>query len=300
MPAEDPYEILGVKRSASEQEIRRAYRKLAKEFHPDLNPGKKEAEARFKAINAAYALLSDSEKKARYDRGEIDASGQERPERSFYRRYAEGSAGDKYNQQGFSFEAEDFGDVFSSIFRDRRRGNFRMRGADRRYTITIEFSQAVNGDRQRLTLAEGRTVDLNIPAGIKDGQILRLQGQGAPGTGGGPTGDALVEVHVAPHPFFRREGDDIRIEVPVTLPEAVLGAKIEVPTTTGAVWVTVPKGSNTGTTLRLKGKGVAGRGHQYVTLKIVLPDKPDRELEAFVRDWAPKDDVNPRRGMTGQ
>ena len=263
MAAKDPYEVLGVKKTASEDEMRKAFRKLAKQHHPDLNPGKKDAEAKFKAANAAYDLLSDTEKRARFDRGEIDAEGRERPDRQFYRRYAEGAAGDKYHggpAGGFEFEGEDIGDIFSNLFGQgrRARGGPRVRGADRRYQLKVDFLDAVNGAKKRLNLGADRSLDVNIPAGIRDGQVLRLQGQGDPGFNGSPAGDALIEVQIEPHPFFRRDGDDIRLDLPVTLAEAVLGAKVEVPTTSGHVALTVPKGSNTGTTLRLKGKGVAG------------------------------------------
>jgi DnaJ-class molecular chaperone len=308
MASEDPYQILGVKPAASAEEIRRAYRKLAKQFHPDLNPGKKEAETRFKAINAAYDLLSDPEKRARYDRGEIDAEGAQRPEHGFYRRHAEGAQGGKYaGSEGFA--AEDLGDIFADLFggRDReRRGaggaQFRMRGADRAYSLTVDFLDAARGAKTRLSLAPGKGLDVTIPPGLRDGQVLRLQGQGEPGFNGGPPGDALIEVHVAPHKLFRREGDDIRIELPVTLAEAALGAKIAVPTIGGPVQMTVPKHSDTGRVLRLRGRGIAvpGRpaGDQYVTLKIVLGDTAaDPALEAFLKEWAPKHPYDPRRDL---
>lgn len=310
MAAEDPYKILGVKSEASQDEIRRAYRKLAKKHHPDLNPGKKEAEARFKEITAAYDLLSDPEKRARFDRGEIDASGAERPDRSFYRRYAEGAQGAKYQTEGGGF-GEDFGDIFTDLFGQgrRRRAGFgegpgiRLRGADRSFALTVDFLDAARGARKRLDLGPGHSLEVTIPPGIRDGQILRLQGQGEPGIGGGPPGDALIEVHVEPHPFFRREGDDIHLEVPVTLAEAVLGAKITVPTIGGPVSMTVPKGSDTGSVLRLRGRGIAApsgrQGDQLVTLKIVLGGKPDAELEAFLRDWGPRHSYNPRSTMVG-
>ncbi|HZS82437.1 MAG TPA: J domain-containing protein [Stellaceae bacterium] len=309
MAADDPYAILGVKRTATEAEIRRAYRKLAKEFHPDLNPGKKEAEARFKAINAAYGLLSDPEKRARFDRGEIDASGAERPERSFYRRHAEGPQGRKYHPGGSPFEEADLGSIFADFFAQARQGGagtqgragFRMRGADRSFALEIDFLEAARGAKKRISLAAGEMLDVTIPAGFKDGQVLRLNGKGEPGLGGGPAGDALVAVHVRPHPFFRREGDDIHVEVPVTLAEAVLGGKITVPTIGGPVALTIPKASDSGTVLRLRGRGIAapGRaaGDQYVTLKLVIGAPADPELAAFLRDWAPRHPQDPRRKM---
>jgi DnaJ-class molecular chaperone len=305
MAADDPYAILGLKRDASAEEIRSAYRKLAKKHHPDLNPGNKEAEARFKAVSAANELLSDPEKRARFDRGEIDASGQERPERAAYRRYADGAQGAKYYQESGVAEDE-FGDIFADLFRQqagRGRGarSFRMRGADRAFSLTVDFLEAARGAKKRLDF-DGRTLDVTIPAGVADGQILRLKGKGEPGIGGGPPGDALIEVHVAPHPFFRRVGNDIHLELPITLAEAVLGGKIAVPTISGTVTMNVPKGSDTGTVLRLKGRGIApaGRpaGDEYVTLKIVLGEqKTDSELEAFLREWAPRHPFDPRRAM---
>jgi DnaJ-class molecular chaperone len=304
MAAEDPYVVLGVKKGASDDEVRKAYRKLAKQHHPDLNPGKKEAEAKFKAINAAYDLLSDPEKRKRFDAGEIDAAGNERPERAYYRQWAEGAGGDKYQDRHFEYGAGDIDEILAGLFnRGGRRGagagsgaRARMRGGDRRYVLTVDFLDAVNGAKKRLGLGADQHLDVAIPAGIEDGQVLRLKGQGDPGIGGGAAGDALVEVKIAPHPAFRREGDDLRLDWPVSLAEAVLGGKVEVPTATGKVALSVPKGSNTGTTLRLKGKGVAGRGDQYVTLKVVLPETPDPELEGFVRDWSAKRPYTPRRG----
>jgi DnaJ-class molecular chaperone len=308
MAAEDPYTVLGVKRDASDDELRKAFRKLAKKYHPDLNPGKKEAEVKFKAINSAYDLLSDKEKRARFDRGEIDAEGHERADRTYYRRYAEGAAGDKYTRQHFSAEGDDLGDIFANLFGERMRGarggagaagGGRTRGPDRHFTLTVDFLDAVNGAKKRVQVAADRFLDVTIPPGLLDGQTLRLAGQGERGRGGGATGDAFIEVKVAPHPFFTRDGDDIRLEVPMSLGEAVLGGRIEVPTLTGMVAVTVPKGANTGTVLRLKGKGVAGRGDEYVTLKVVLPERIDPELERFVQGWAPSHSYDPRKGGKG-
>jgi DnaJ-class molecular chaperone len=313
MANDDPYAVLGVKREASQEEIRRAYRKLAKQHHPDLNPGKKDAAARFQAINTANDILSDPEKRARYDRGEIDASGAERPEAA-YRRYAEGAQGAKY-QQGSGVSEEDLGDIFADLFgRGARPGGgpggrpgggqtIRMQGADRVFALTIDFLEAARGAKKRLTFPPDHSLDVTIPAGFSDGQILRLKGQGDPGIGGGPPGDALIEIHVAPHPLFRRDGNDIRIELPVTIAEAVLGAKIAVPTIGGALNVTVPKGSDSGTVLRLRGRGIApAKGHagdQYVTLKLVLgAQKDDPELAAFLAEWAPRHPLDPRGAVS--
>ncbi len=307
MAARNPYEVLGIKKEASESEIRAAYRKLAKKHHPDLNPGNKEAEARFKEIAAANDLLSDKEKRARFDRGEIDATGAERPEQAYsrYRGFAEGAPGERYEYHAAEGMApEDLDDLFAMFGRGARGGGgtIRMRGADLPFALTIDFLTAINGARQRLSLAPDRSLEVTIPAGVRDGQILRLQGQGAPGLNGGPPGDALIEIHVAPHPFFRREGDDVHLELPVTLAEAVLGGKVTVPTASGAVSMTIPANANTGQVLRLKGKGAprpdGTQGDQYVSLKVILPEGGDAELARFLRDWAPKHPYDPRRGMT--
>lgn len=299
MAQRNPYDVLGVKKEASEDEIRSAYRKLAKRYHPDLNPGNKEAEARFKEIAAANELLSDKDKRARYDRGEIDESGAERPHAYAWRGFAEGASGDKYHTAE-GINPEDLDELFGMFGRRREGGGFRMRGPDQHYVLTVDFLDAVNGAKKRLELGPGRTLDVTVPAGVRDGQVLRLKGQGAPGFGGGPAGDALIEVHVAPHPIFRRDGDDIHIELRVTLAEAVLGARVSAPTPTGDVTVSIPPSSNTGRVLRLRGKGVrradGTHGDEYVTLKVVLPDGADPELAAFLKDWAPKHPYDPRKG----
>lgn len=306
MAARDPYEVLGVKKEASEDEIRAAYRKLAKKHHPDLNPGNKEAETRFKEIAAAYDLLSDKDKRARYDRGEIDAAGAERPEHAYsrYRGFAEGAPGERYEfHSAEGMAPEDLDDLFAYFSRGGRGGaNIRMRGADLHFSLTVDFVTAVNGARQRLQLAPERSLEVTIPRGVRDGQVLRLKGQGEPGLNGGPPGDALIEIRIAPHAFFRREGDDIHLELPVTLAEAVLGGKVMVPTPSGAVSMTIPPDSNAGRVLRLRGKGVpkpdGSQGDEYVTLKVVLPEGSDADLAAFLRGWAPKHPYDPRRGMT--
>jgi DnaJ-class molecular chaperone len=304
MATQTPYEVLGVKADASADDIRKAYRKLAKEFHPDLNPGKPAAEARFKAVTAAYDILSDPEKRGRYDRGEIDESGAERPRYS-YRPHAEGEQGWKYRPQG-EMNPEDIDDILAMFGggRARRRGGsagaegFQMPGQDRLFSLTIDFVTAAIGGKQRLALSPDEWLDVAIPPGIEDGQVLRLKGKGGPGFGGGPAGDALIEVHVAPHPWFRREGDDIHMELPVSLAEAVLGARVPVATVTGPVTMTIPKGSDTDTRLRLRGKGVQRAGHagdQYVTLKVVIGASKDPELAEFVGSWAEKHPTDPRR-----
>lgn len=298
----DLYERLGVARTATQEELRRAYRALAKKFHPDLNPGDAKAEETFKAVQSAYDLLSDPEKRRRYDAGEIDAEGNETA-RTYYREYA-GAGADHPYQSTAGYE--DLGDIFSELFGQRARGgggggSIRMRGGDLRYTMQVDFVEAVNGAKKRVTMPDGKTLDIAVPAGLRDGQILRLRGKGRPGIGGGEDGDAYVEIHVLPHPGFTRSENDVLADLPVGLHEAVLGAKVRVPTTTGAVTMTIPPGSNTGDVLRLKGKGVpagAGRaaGDQLVTLRVVLPDKPDPELSGFLAEWAKTHAYDPRSG----
>jgi DnaJ-class molecular chaperone len=301
MAAPTPYEVLCVKPDASADEIRKVYRKLAKEFHPDLNPGKPAAEARFKSISAAYDLLSDPEKRARYDRGEIDESGAERPRYS-YRSHAEGPGGGKYQPEG-EMDLRDLEDLFAA-FGSARRGRggeeLRLRGGDRHYTLSVDFVEAATGAKKRLSLAPDEWLDVTIPAGLNDGQVLRLRGKGGPGLGGGPAGDALIEVQVMPHAWFRRDGDDIQLELPVSLAEAVLGARVTVPTVTGSVTMTIPKGSDTGARLRLRGKGIQRKGRegdQYVSLKVVIGASGDEELAKFIEEWSRHHPFDPRQGM---
>lgn len=311
MAARNPYEVLGVKKEATADDIRKAYRALAKRHHPDLNPGNKQAEALFKEISAAYDLLSDADKRARFDRGEIDETGNEKPRAYAYQDFAEGAPGAKYRTSHENMSPEDLDDLFSFFGRggfghgtSQRGGGaggegatIRMRGGDRQYALTVDFLDAVNGAKQRLELAPGKSLDVTIPAGVRDGQVLRLAGQGGPGLGGGPAGDALIEIRVAPHALFRREGDDILLDLPVTLGEAVLGGRVTVPTPSGAVTMTVPPHSNTGSVLRLRGKGVAGKGDELVTLKVVLPSEDNGELDTFLKDWVAKHPYDPRKGM---
>lgn len=301
----DPYETLGVKRDASQKDIQSAYRKLAKKLHPDLNPGDKAAEEKFKSVSAAYALLGDEEKRGKFDRGEIDATGADKaPPRDFYRDYASaGDSGGRYENYSSFSDFGDADDVFSSFFSRRGRSQQPSRGRDSHYSMEVAFLEAANGARKKITLPDGAALDLQIPAGTRDGQTLRLRGKGEPGYNGGPAGDALIDIRVRPHPFFASDGDDIRFEIPISLSEAVLGGKIRVPTVNGAVNVTIPPNSNTGKTLRLKGKGLhkhgGGHGDAYVTLKIVLPDTPDPELTAFVEGWNAGKNQDVRKNMGG-
>ena len=293
----NPYEVLGVAATASAAEIQSAYRKLAKKLHPDLNPGDKTAEEKFKEVAGAYDLLSDAEKRKRFDSGEIDASGAERPQHNFYRDYASSDQGHPYADTSGFADFMDTDDAFAELLRRGQRARANRRGQDMHYRLPIDFVESITGANKRLTLPDGSTLDVKIPPGLVDGQTLRLKGKGAPGAGKGGAGDALIEVEVLPDRRFTRDGDDISLEVPISVTEAVLGGRIRVATPTGDVTVTVPKGSNTGTTLRLKGKGAphrgGGHGDELVKLKVMLP-KSDPELEAFVTNWSKGKEFNPR------
>lgn len=279
----DPYQILGIPRHAGIDEIKRTFRRLARRIHPDSDPGNPCAEADFKELAAAYEILSNPGKRARFDRGEIDASGS--PRRGACRPDQER-------------------DKESSVDRSRRRSDrdntgFRVKGADVAYSLTIAFLEAATGVTKQIGTTTGKRLAVRVPPGAFEGQILRLKGEGMGGMGGHSAGDALVEIHVKPHPSFDRQGDDIRVEVSVTLAEAVLGSRIETPTIDGAAMVTIPAGSNSGTVLRLRGKGMARAdgscGDQYVSLKVVLPTKPDAEFVHFVKSWSLKHPYQVRR-----
>lgn len=287
----NPYDTLGIKRDAGEGDIRKAFRRLAKQWHPDMKPGDSEAESRFREINAAYDLLSDPAKRARFDRGEIDAEGNERFAHAQAGQGSSGfGAGAGSGGFGFHFnESHDIGDLFGSLFGERFGGRGGAPAHDLRSALTVDFLDVANGATRRVTV-DGRAIDLSIPAGIEDGTTLRLKGQGGQG------GDLLVEIHVHPHPLFRRVGNDIHLDLPITLGEAVQGARVTVPTIGGRVALTIRKGANTGSVLRLKGKGIKG-GDQYVTVKVVLPDHIDEELAAFVDRWSPRHPYHPRDHM---
>lgn len=294
----NPYDVLGVTPTASSADLQKAYRKLAKKHHPDLNPGDKAAEEQFKEISAAYDLLSDADKRKRFDNGEIDEAGAERPQHRFYRDFAAADDAHPYADASGFADFTEGDDALAELLRRSERARANRRGQDLHYRLPIAFAESIAGADKRLTLPDGGTLDVTIPPGLVDGQILRLRGKGAPGRGKGGPGDALIEVEVLPDPRFTRDGDDISLEWPVSLSEAVLGGRIRVPTPTGDVTMTVPKGSNTGTTLRLKGKGAphrgGGSGDQFVKLKVVLPRPPDPELEDFVSKWDKGKAFNPR------
>ena len=303
----NPYETLGVAANAGQDDIRKAYRKAAKETHPDLNPGKPAAEKRFKEISSAYDIVGDADKRKRFDAGEIDETGAERqPERHFYREYAEADPDMRYNRHGASASGRGNGeagfedDIFANLFRGRGEGgNFRMPPQDVRYTLEIDFIDAVNGTRKTVAMPDGKTLDIAIPAGISEGQVLRLKGQGVPGTGG-KAGDAFVEVSIRPHAHFKRDDHNIVSVLPVSLGEALNGASVRVETVAGPVDVKVPKGAKEGTKLRLRGKGVprgkaGGRGDQLIEIHIAPPEDADEALAHFMAEWEKTHPQNPRR-----
>ena len=288
--AGDPYQELGVSRGASADEIKKAFRKLAKDFHPDKNPGDAAAEDRFKRITAAFDLLGDAEKRAKFDRGEIDADGREQ-----YRGFSGGSRGPGgFGQGGFggggartTFDDIDLEDIFGGVFGGggaRSRGGAARgpaRGQDVRASLEISLEDSIQGSTRRIQFSDGRTLDVTIPKGADDGQVIRLKGQGAPSPRGGPAGDALIELKIASHTLYQRDGADLTMDLAVPLADAVLGGKVAVRTPDGVVNLTVPKGSNSGQMMRLKGKGAfAGgrRGDLKVRLMIQLPGEDVPEL----------------------
>jgi len=304
----NPYETLGVAPNASQDDIRKAYRKAAKETHPDLNPGKPEAEERFKLINAAYDIVGDAEKRKRYDAGEIDETGAERqPEHHFYREYAEADPDMRYYRRGagdrageFRSGAEPDHDIFADLFRGRGGdgGRFSTPPQDVRYALEIDFLDAVKGSSKVVVMPDGKKLDITIPAGISQGQVLRLKGQGLPGSDG-THGDAYVTIGIRPHPGYTREGFDILSRLPISLGEALNGATVRVDTVDGPVDVKVPKGAKEGTKLRLRGKGVAhgkdgSRGDQFVEIHIVPPQGADEALAEFMAEWEKTHPQNPR------
>ena len=310
----DPYEVLGVAKTASEAEIKKAFRTLAKKHHPDKHAGDAAAQKRFQEISGAYDILGDKDKRAQYDAGAIGPDGNPRgfdprqggggfrqghPFGSGFGGYG-GGGGPGAREFHFSFDdgtgggAAGFEDIFADLMGGARRAKRQPRqtkGEDFSAAVTVSFDEAANGGTRRVMLQNGEQIDIKIPVGVKDGQTIRVKGRGGAGQGGGPNGDILLTVSVAPHPTMTRDGNDIRTDLPVTLKEAVLGGKVPVPTLTGTVSLTVPPNSNTGTILRLKGKGIAAHGGEaagdlYVRLVVSLPDHADEALKSFASGWA--------------
>jgi DnaJ-class molecular chaperone len=297
--ANDPYKTLGVTKNASKDEIRKAYRNLAKKYHPDVCPGDEKAEARFKEASAAFALLNNEEERARFDRGEIDASGNPTGAQGFPGQ-GHGFPGG-YAPGGFEDISDILSDLFGSHQRGGRRQNFAFRGDDVRYTLPVSFLEAINGATKQVRMSDGKQLKIAIPAGSKSGDLLRLRGQGNPGSGGGPPGDAIVEIKVKPHKHFKREGNTIHLDLPITLKEAVAGGKISVPTPAGTVSLSLPPNTSSGKVLRLKGKGVPSKkgkaGDMLVRLMIALPEAVDPSLKKCIADWEPKEHHNPRKDL---
>ena len=313
--ARDPYLELGVSRTASADEIRKAFRKLAKQNHPDTNPGDKAAEERFKKVSAAFDIVGDAEKRKKFDAGLIDADGRETaqgfPGGGPWGAGSGGGFGGRDGRGGFrteTFEGADLGDILGEMFgggggRGRAGGmgggfgGFSQRGADVRARLEVDLVDAIRGGKQRIAFSDGRTIDVTIPKGAQTGQTLRLKGQGSPGRSG--AGDAFIEITVKPHPLYRREDDALIMDLPVTFYDAVLGGKVEAPTPDGPVNVSVPRGANTGTRLRLKGRGLSdARGHRgdlFARLVVTLPEGGDPALEAFAEEQKAKRPYSPKR-----
>jgi DnaJ-class molecular chaperone len=306
----DPYSILGVPRGAGEKDIKSAYRKLAKELHPDRNQDNPKAAERFSEITRAYDLLSDKDKRARFDRGEIDIDGNPAgfgfgggsPGGGFGGRDQRGFRADGF--EGFANEGIDIGDIFDGLFGGRggmgggaRRGPA-PKGANVQYKLGVSLPDAAMLATQRITLADGKTIDLKLPAGVEDGTQMRLSGKGEPGPGG--NGDAIVLIHLQPHAFFRRDGDNLRLDLPVSLDEAINGAKAKVPTPDGAVMLSLAPGTSSGKTLRLKGKGFSrkdgSRGDQLVTIEVQVPEG-DADLLKRLEGWRDARNLRARLGV---
>jgi DnaJ-class molecular chaperone len=312
---QDPYRVLNVPREAGQAAIKAAYRELAKRLHPDRNPGDARAEQRFKQVTQAYELLRDPAKRAKFDRGLIDANGKPFGFGNFGSGPGAGTRPGPQAAGGFRGGEGLFEKIFGGAFgrgaagggptfedlRAAAQGSGRARGNDRRYHVEVDFLLAARGGRQRLDLGGGRVIEIDIPSGTEDGKVLRLKAQGERGPAGGAPGDALVTIAVRPHERFYLRGRDVHLDLPISLAEAIQGAKVNVPTIDGPVRISVPPGSNSGRSLRLKGRGVAtpgeARGDQYVRLVVMLPDRPDPELAEYVKRWAEKHPYDPRADL---
>lgn len=319
----DPYSVLGVAKSASADEVKKAFRKLAKKYHPDQNTGDPKAQEKFAEVSSAYEILGDDKKRAQFDRGEIDAEGKPRGFEGFgaggpFRRSGGGAGGNPFEHFEFNmggspfgagggggrggFDASDFFDLFGGRGRQQAGAQPQQRGKDVAETITISLEQAMQGTSVRVSLPTGKTLDVAVPAGIEDGKQIRLKGQGMPGQGHAPAGDAMITVKIARHPYFRVEGHDLRLDLPVTLYEAVLGGKVQIPTLSGKVEMSLPAGLTGGKTMRLRGKGLpAGEGKAagdlLVTPRIIMPEQPSAELEDLMRHWQATRPYDPRKDL---
>jgi len=305
----DPYNVLGLAKTASAGEIKSAFRKLAKKYHPDQSKEPK-AKERFAEIGQAYEILGDEKKRAAFDRGEIDAEG--KPRAPQFEGFGAGPGGGGGGFRNFHFEFGDGAgarnidpDIFAELFGAGARGRSRapQKGEDVAVAVAVPLAQAATGGDVRVTLPTGKTLDVAVPVGFEDGKAIRLRGQGEPSRRGGPPGDALVTLRYAPHPLFRVEGRDLRLDLPITLYEAVLGAKVRAPTLSGAVEITVPAGTSSGRVLRLRGKGLPGAGEAaagdlLVALRIALPQGEDKALAELMREWRDENPYDPRRGMS--
>jgi DnaJ-class molecular chaperone len=308
----DPYIILGVPKTANAEQIKKAFRTLAKKYHPDQNPNDPKAKEKFSEANAAYEILGDEKKRGQFDRGEIDAEGKPRfhgfegAGAGFGGRAGGGFENFEFNMGGGRTGGFDPSDIFADLFgaksRARARPTTQPKGEDVSSTLTISLLDAIKGTRAKVTLPTGRTLEVSIPEGVEDGRQIRLKGQGMAGRAGAVAGDAMITVRVAKHPYFRVEGRDLRLDLPVTIYEAVLGSKVQIPTLDGAVELSIPPHSNSGRTMRLRGKGLPARtglaaGDLLVTLRIMLPDTPDHELENEMRRQKAEKPFDPRKGM---
>ncbi len=303
--AQDPYLELGVSRGASADEIRKAFHKLAKKHHPDVNPGNKASEDKFKRASSAFDLLGDPDKRKKFDAGEIDADGRETARAYGGSPFGAGGAspfgdGGGAGFRSASFEGVDLNDILGDMFGQRgggRGGGFASRGGDLRARLEIDLEESIAGGKKRVPFGDGRMLDITIPRGVVEGQVLRLKGQGSPGRAG--AGDALIEISIRPHPIYRPESGHLVMDLPVSVPDAVLGGKIQAETPDGPVTITLAKGTNSGAVLRLKGRGLSDshgrRGDLMARVVVTLPDAPDADLTAFAEAWRRDRPYTPRR-----